>query len=339
MQKALMCPQCNAPLTPHRFASSIVCAYCGATVKLDEASVSAESFHQTYRAWNSPLSYSIPAAVSIGESHWAIDRFLANGEISAVYAARRARWPTELAVLKVLREQQSTDLFENEWQVIRELQKSTARGAENFLALIPQPILHGRITGGQHTGQFCSLFRWASGFKHTFDAVQKAYPQGVPPRASIWMWRRILEVLSFLHASGVVHGAVLPPNLLVQENEHGVRLIGFSLAGPAGQKLPHVPMGFEAFYPPAGKSHQTLTPQLDLVMSARCIAAVLGADLLLSSVPPGLPASLVRLIQDVAQGGISQLAAETAWGLRTRLGQIADDAYGAPEFVPIAMPD
>src|SRR5512140_2917888 len=109
MAKALMCPQCNAPLSPHRFASSTVCPYCGATVQLDEASVSAEGFHQTYRAWNSPLSYSIQAAISIGETHWDIDRFLAKGEIADVYAARRARWPTELALLKVLRDNQAAD--------------------------------------------------------------------------------------------------------------------------------------------------------------------------------------------------------------------------------------
>jgi primosomal protein N' len=50
MEHAIMCPQCNAPLAPHKFARSIVCPYCGATVRLDEASVSAAPFHEAFRA-------------------------------------------------------------------------------------------------------------------------------------------------------------------------------------------------------------------------------------------------------------------------------------------------
>src|SRR5262249_60657545 len=45
-QRALMCPQCNGPLSPGRFARSVVCSYCGATVTLDEASVEAARYRR-----------------------------------------------------------------------------------------------------------------------------------------------------------------------------------------------------------------------------------------------------------------------------------------------------
>ena len=95
-----MCPQCNAPLTPHRFARSIVCSYCGTTVRLDESAVSASIFHEAFRVWNSPMSYQIPSWISIGDSHWALEKLIAQGDISDVYTARLARWPTELADLE-----------------------------------------------------------------------------------------------------------------------------------------------------------------------------------------------------------------------------------------------
>jgi len=338
MEQAIMCPQCNAPLAPHRFARSIVCSYCGATVQLDEASISAELFHKAYRAWNSPASTQASSWVSLGDSHWAIDKFLAQGETADVFSARRARWPTELAILKLLRDSQQADLFDNEWQAIQSLQKSEAAGAADFITLMPQPVIHGKVTDGVYAGKRASVFRRASGFRHTFEAVKRVYPQGVPPRASIWMWRRILEVLSFLHASGMVHGAVLPPHLLIQENEHGVRLVSYGVAGRMGEKLRRVSAGCEAFYPAPAQSLKTLTPQLDLAMSARCIAAVLGGDPADASVPAAVPKPLAEIIQRIARLDPVHGATEGTWALREELGRIADTVFGTPEFIPIVMP-
>jgi hypothetical protein len=351
MIHAILCPQCNAPLKPHPFARSIVCAFCGTTVKLDETSVPAERFHASYRVWNSPASYGISNWVSIGERHWAVEQLIASGDGSDVYAARRARWPTERVILKVMRtsgsdcgresdrggeNNRSLEAFENEWNVLEALQQSNAQGAATFTALLPAPVLHGDVTGGLFEGRRASIYRRAHGFRHNFDEVIWAYPQGIPARASVWVWRRILEVLSFVHASGMVHGAVLPRHLLVQDNEHGVRLVGYGLAGKPGEVLPPLPPDSEAYYPLPGASALLRSPQLDLMMSARCVVALLGGDPATGIVPAGVPARLAEVVQRVAR---QPLAGQTAWALREELGEIADQVFGAPQFIPIAMPD
>ena len=338
MEHAIMCPQCNAPLAPHRFARSIVCPYCGTTVRLDESAVSSSIFHEAFRVWNSPLSYQIPSWISIGDRHWALEKLIAQGDISDVYAARLARWPTELAVLKLLRDRRDTEPFDNEWHALQMLQKSEARGADTFTMLIPQPILHGDITAGTFAGRRVSIFRWASGFQHNFDEVIQAYPQGIPPRASIWIWRRILEILSFMHASGMAHGAVLPAHLLVQENEHGVRLVGYSFSGRLNEKLRTVSHGYEFFYPKPAQSWSTLTAQLDLVMSARCIAVILGGNPETASLPQTVPAQLAGIVQRIALSEPGGAPGENAWTIREELGEIAREVFGPPQFNPIVMP-
>jgi hypothetical protein len=70
-----------------------------------------------------------------------------------VYAGRRARWPIELVLLKVLRQRQDADLFDNEWNALQTLQKSAAPGVDTFTMLIPQPIIHGDLTGGAFAGR------------------------------------------------------------------------------------------------------------------------------------------------------------------------------------------
>jgi hypothetical protein len=263
---------------------------------------------------------------------------IAHGEIADVHAAQRARWPTELALLKVLRNHQDAELFENEWAALQKLQSSPAPGAVEFSRLIPQPVMQGVATAGLFSGQHLQIYRWESGFYHTFSAVRQVYPQGVPARASIWIWRRILEVLVFIHASGMVHGAVLPPHLLVQENEHGVRLVGYSRAGGVGNTMRGKPHGFETFYPDHAQVRPTLTPQLDLVMSARCMVAILGGNPATASLPASVPAPLAKAIQRVALAGPAATVSENAWSIRQELGKIANEVFGVPEFCPIIMP-
>jgi hypothetical protein len=255
-----------------------------------------------------------------------------------VYAGRRARWPTELVLLKILRDPKNTSLFGNEWNVIQTLQESSAPGAAVFSRLIPQPVKRGKITAGPFTGQRVNIYRWASGFKHTFSDVRKAYPQGISSRASIWVWRRILETLSFIHASGMVHGAVLPVHLLVQENDHGVRLVGYSQAGWLGEKLRPVLPDEAAFYPEESRFRSNLSKQLDIVLSARSVIAVLGGDPVKAVFPPTVPSPLAEILRRVALSKYDGPACEDAWAIRDELGRIADSVFGTPAFVPIVMP-
>jgi len=343
-ERALKCPQCNAPLAPPRFARSAVCPFCGTTVLLDEAAVPASRFREAWKAWNSPESHGYTLWESLGDSQWATGALVARGEVADVFAARRARWPTERALLKVLRDRRDAPSFDHEWAVLVALQQSDAPGAGSIAARLPQPVAQGEITAGAHAGARALILRWADGFEHTFEAVQRTYPRGVEPRASIWIWRRILEALAFIHAAGFVHGAVLPPHLLVERGEHGVRLVGFRCAGPGGTELRSVSAPFERFYPEAALADRRLTPALDLAMSARCVAALLGGDPARPEVPSAVPAPLAGEIARAGALGAAgaPAAANTAggaWELRERLGELARDVFGPPAFCPIAMPE
>lgn len=337
-EQALMCPQCKAPLTPSRFASVTVCSYCGATVQLDDSFVSVERFHKAFLVWNAPQTYQISSWISLGDRHWALGKQIAHGEVSDVFAGQLARWPTELVIIKILRDRKDIESFDNEWDALQTLHQSNAAGADGFTTLIPQTVLHGDISAGLHVGSRVSIFRWISGFQHTFEDVMRAYPQGIPHRASIWVWRRMLEVLSFIHASGMVHGAVLPPHLLVQEHEHGVRLVGYGYAGQIGENLRAVSQTFKAFYPLPARGKLTLTPQLDLIMSARCIAALLGGDPGTDALPDAVPTPLASLVRQVAMSDPTRSLYKNAWDIREEIGGLAKEIYGPPQFVPIEMP-
>jgi DNA-directed RNA polymerase subunit RPC12/RpoP len=98
-ERALKCPQCSAPLTVSRFARRAVCPYCGSTVVLDSRrTVPAARFREAHRVWNAPQTHGYTHWLTVGDGHWALETLAAHGEISDVYFARRARWPTERVV-------------------------------------------------------------------------------------------------------------------------------------------------------------------------------------------------------------------------------------------------
>ncbi|PTL81384.1 serine/threonine-protein kinase [Vitiosangium sp. GDMCC 1.1324] len=337
-ERVLKCPQCNAPLAPSRFARSVICSFCGTTVLVDQTAVSAARFREAFQSWNLPSHLGYTSWWSIGDSHWAPGRLIARGEHSDVYLAERARWPTERVLLKVLREPGDAPLFQHEWDVLEQLQQSTANGAATFTTRLPQPVVRGVLREGPRAGAQAMALRWTSGFVHTFEAVRNAYPAGIDPRVSIWMWRRILETLSFIHSTGLVHGAVLPQHLLVQHGEHGVRLVGFSCTDLAGARLSTVSSRFEDFYPTRLLGSKTLTPSVDLVMSARCIIAVLGGEPSRGSVPGSVPGPLAALLRRVASAEGLDESQGGAWTLREQVGEVGSAVFGRPSFHPLVMP-
>jgi hypothetical protein len=328
------CPHCGAPLATSRFAATAVCGFCAATVRVDTSVVSAERYREAWRAWSEPDAGDRGQFLSIGDDHWGVERPLAHGEICDVFLARRARWPTELALVKVLRSADDAPLLDREWRALATLHGCPAAEGLDFAVRVPFPIVAGTVSGSGEESR-AAVYRWAPGFVHTAEAVHLAYPEGISPASSIWVWRRILEILSVMERAGLAHGAVLPNHLLIEDGEHGVRLVGFSCAAAPSSPLPIVCTQFENFYPGALLDGGKLTRSADLAMSARCVAYLLGGSGRDGEVPDHVPAPLADMLRNV--GADSDHSAENAWALRERLGDIAKSLFGPPAFHPISM--
>src|SRR5690606_29130924 len=156
------------------------------------------------------------------------------------------------------------------------------------------------------------------GFVHTFDDVARAHPTGVGAGHAVWLWKRILELLGWVHASGWVHGAVLPEHLLVHARDHGVVLVGWSRAVRSGAPLPAFTEGARSSYPAAVWNGAPATAATDVTMSARAMQRVIAGPLATggSDVP--------RPIRDLVDAhAADEPPTRGAWALRDRLDEIA----------------
>lgn len=330
----LKCPGCSANLPPiSYYQGAVTCEYCGATL-------------MSLGGWplpppapkEPPFAPNLPRAVVQGVPYALLGR-LGRGDGSDVFLARRDSRLAELVVLKVARALADADLVAREYEVVSELHASDAQGSEHFSRLLPQPVAQGPLKDPGGVDRATAVYRWRSGFQHTFVDVLDAYKGGVDPRAAVWMWKRLLELLGFVHGSGYVHGAVLPPHLLVHPRDHGVVLVGWSSAGrfAAGRPLPARSARNQAFYPEALWNGAPCAPVMDLAMSARCMAYVLGGDAATGKVPGSVPAPLAELVRTQSDPDHRQ-ALENAWLLKDRLDAAAREAFGPPKYIPFTLP-
>ncbi len=291
------CPNCGANLPPPPPSGSVRCEFCATRLAVEAGRWKASA----PEALDEPLRDPERPRLWVGGARYCVLGRLAKGEASDVFLARRDARVTELVVLKI-----SSDAARlgREWAALEALPRSTAEGSAHFARLLPQPVATGTARLGMHGNEGdrpVSVLRWRSGFIHTFDDVFSAYPGGVPPESSIWMWKRMLELLGWVHRSGWSHGAVTPAHLLMHARDHGVVLVGWSRASKS---------------PGAA----------DIAASATVIQRALGSQ--------RAPAALADLLAQTVKSPPSD-----AWALKETLDRTARDAFGPPKYVPSVMPD
>jgi serine/threonine protein kinase len=235
------------------------------------------------------------------------------GEISEVHLARRLGSQPLLVTIKLSSASAAAARYAIEAQVSHELQTLDRDGAGPYFSrLLPEVIEQGALEG--NLARQALVLRHPSGYWGSLASLNEHFASGLDPRHAVWIWRRLLEILNFIHKHGWCHGDVRPEHALVNPQDHGVRLIGWaSAAKRAGEK----------------------NKSADLCRSARMVQVLLcGASS--SSLPGGVPAGLAELVSRAAANE-DFCRSQAAEGLDALLRAEAKAAFGPPSFVPLTI--
>jgi hypothetical protein len=145
--------------------------------------------------------------------------------------------------------------------------------------------------------------------------MQAAQPSGLDPRHIVWIWRRGVETLGFVHASGWVHGDLGLDHLLLHPAEHGLHVIGWARAERLdGEALAR------------GRER-------DLLQLAWAVRAVLhGAGAGPPTIPASTPAPLAALLRQATEDDAWRRG-RSAEAIEHELTRAAEASFGAPRFV------
>ncbi|MCE3608239.1 protein kinase family protein [Massilia sp. P8910] len=306
----LLCPQCGSPLPRQALWRIVSCTYCGADVTRSEDLVRAADFHEAYlrsRAGDSE------ADIACGGQRYKTIAHLGTGASATLALAERSGAMPRRVVLKIAHAATPAGQLAREKAILDQLQADDLPGAAYFTQRLPQAVAVGSSAGADGQLREVLVLRHPTGFWGSLADVRLAYGRAIDARHAVWMWRRVLEVLAYVHAGGWSHGRLAPEHLLVHPADHGVLIIGWSGARRSRHD--------------GGAAQGRDLMQLAWAMRTM-LADAPGEPAISRATPPPLARLLERASLDPAW-----CAALGAEGMRQAVGRAAKEAFGPARFI------
>ena len=243
-----ICQQCGAPLPRQARWRGVTCGYCAAEVSAGARVVEAAYFRRAYERATAATSH-----FDCAGQRYRILAPLADGAHARIMLAETVGAPPARVVLKVAHApllqhghgHEHEHEYEHESQhgactrlrqehaVLTRLQDDSPAGAAYFTQRLPQALALGAGAAPGEQARATLVLRHRPGLWGSLAALRANHPGGIDARHLVWMWRRTLDVLAYVHAIGWAHNAIHPGHLLVQPRDHGIVIIGWASAGPA----------------------------------------------------------------------------------------------------------
>ena len=239
------------------------------------------------------------------------------------------------AFLKVVRDPHHNELAENEVRALQTLVHG--RDGKKFSPYLPN-LVDTFVYQSSGMDRKTLVFEKDSGW-YSLEDVHKAYPDGIDPKDMAWMWRRLLVVLGFSHGNRVIHGAMLPRNVLILPDEHGLMLVNWhhAVRDPliSGEYMRIVDHEYRSWYP-----HEVLKTGIpsfgtDIQMSAKCMIWLLGGDPHSKVFPNSVPAPIKAFLKGCILPG--SRAPQNAWHLKEEFDELLGRLWGERKFHPFIM--
>lgn len=289
----------------------VTCLFCGSVVTRSGEVVQAAAFHE---AWLRAQAGLEPADryLELDDRRYRVLAQIGAGETADVYLAERMSVLPERVVIKLVRATSSAGVLKAEGEVLRALQRVQVPGAAYFSQRLPQVVAAGagRLNAGSLREAL--ILRALPGYWGSMAESLHFHSSGIDPRHAVWIWRRVLEVLGFVHGCGWAHGDLHAGHWLVQPRDHGILLIGWRAARQ--------------------RADQAAIAR-DLMQSAWVVRQLLRGGTeepgLGGATPAGLSVLLCQASEDAAW-----CARLGAMGIDELLRKAAREAFGSPRFIP-----
>jgi serine/threonine protein kinase len=288
---------------------------------------------------------------------------LGSGDLTELYTGYVGDNLLDQWVFKVTRDGANNDLADRESKALQKLFESTSERDQRFQRFFPR--LHDSFVvagpGYQRRVNMVQPFLGHRGL----DEVLRVFPDGIDFRDMIWMFKRILHGLGYAHEKQLIHGAILPPHIMIGLEDHGAKIIDWSysvdLAPPATPKakprkgyglydmlkhdefgthprVPAISNDYRDYYAPEILGRQTPTPAADIYMAARIAMALIGGDLKKSVVPTGVLPEAVAEFFERCMDRLPNKRPQNAWDAHQELDGILMKAVGKRKWRPFPMP-
>jgi serine/threonine protein kinase len=223
-----------------------------------------------------PTVHAGPVVLSRRGRNYVVGDLVAVGDIcdvrSAIYEDRSGE--EQRVIVKLSRAVEDNDLVENETTAMRQLVTKEDPG-NKFYRYLPELVDSFKVTDGRSpraVNVFCALDD-----HHTLAEVKVRHKSLVLEDA-VWMLNRLLEGLWFAHKRKLVHGGIVPTNVMIHPDSHGARIIDWCYAVSGRGRVKAISSDYKDLYAPEIFHKAAVTPATDIYMAAKCIHHLIGSD-------------------------------------------------------------
>lgn len=244
------------------------------------------------------------------------------------------------AIFKVARDPADNDLVENEARILKILE--TGNDFDKFHHYFPSLIeSFSYLDTNDPVERRVNILTLSDPRLFTFKQIREAFTGGIDPKDVAWIWRRLLVALGFTHQLEIIHGAILPDNVLIQDHKHGVILSEWAAAAyepkASREKISVVDTNYLNWYPRAVLSGHLPTPALDIYMGAENMVYLLGGEPTDQTFPRSTPAKLEQFFRGVLATSQKRAPAD-AWAMMEDFDLVIEDLWGPRKFHPFSIP-
>ncbi len=271
----------------------------------------------------------VPPVIASGGRQYTIIKQLAPGDLADLHLA--ASDHVEY-VLKISRPAAGNLLLAAEARRLKALaSRNGDRCYREFIPQLVESFLLPRAVGGRQV----NVFTHRPGF-FTLDAVRQRHPAGLDGRHLAWVFKRMLAILGFAHGCGFVHGAVLPPHVMIHAENHGLQLVDWIHAVPLGQRLDFVPTAYRDWFPPEALARGRVGPATDIYLAAKCLIYLGGGDPVAERWPATMPQPMRQFLETCLYPA-PRMRPQDAWKLHEEFDALLLRLFGSPKYHRLVM--
>lgn len=270
-----------------------------------------------------------PRVIKSPSRHYTLVRQLAAGDLTDVYLAVSGG---ASHVLKITRPSGGNSLLIKEGRHLKSL--CGRSGDRRYREYLPHFVETFALLNADGNRQV-TVFTHREGF-YTLEEIRRKHLDGLDARHLAWIFKRLLAVTGFAHTCGLVHGAVLPPHVMLHAENHGLQLLGWIHAVPIGDQLKLVPTKYHAWYPREVLNKLGTGPSTDLFLAAKCLIYLAGGDPVAERWPNSVLPEMKRFL-NTCLFQAPRMRPQDAWNLHEEFDELLQCLFGPSKYHLLTM--
>lgn len=240
-------------------------------------------------------------------NHYDIYQAIKEEDVSTIYEGLSN---DELIRLKISNDEQDNQLLENEYKLLKEKKHL------GLPSVISKLKINGRTT---------LIMKKEEGL--TPSELIKEYGY-IPQEHIVWILERLLSLVGYLHSYRIVHGNIKPENIIIDVENHNVKLMDYTLSiENANEQTSKYKIINEDYTPDYVSSTSKVIPNADIYAIGKLAIYLMGGDIKRNAMPVNVSIELRTFIRKLLNKNSND-----AWQLWNELIDLRNKIYGTTRF-------